>query len=171
MSNLENLLSGGDLRTIGNGNTVVKLVRNENDFDELFTLLFHANRLVVMRAADAIEKITINLPHYLNKHKTEILNLSETVKNKELQWHLALLLPRIDFNEEEFNSAWKILMHWAKDKTDSRIVRVNSMQALFELNKQNKKFTKDFQQLIGELKKENIPSINARIRKFNKNIS
>jgi len=57
-------------------------------------------------------------------------------------------------------------MNWAKDKTNSRIVRVNSMQALFELSRQNKKFTKKFQQLIGELQKENIPSINARIRKL-----
>jgi len=57
-------------------------------------------------------------------------------------------------------------MNWAKDKTNSRIVRVNSMQALFELSRQNKKFAKKFQQLIGELQKENIPSINARIRKL-----
>jgi hypothetical protein len=57
-------------------------------------------------------------------------------------------------------------MNWAKDKTNSRIVRVNSMQALFELSSQNKKFAKKFQQLIGDLQKENIPSINARIRKL-----
>ena len=170
MNHLEKLLSGGDFRTIGNSNTVVKLIRNENDFDELFTLLFHKDRLGVMRTADAIEKITVNFPQYLNKHKTEIFHLSETVKNKELQWHLALLLSRIDLGKDEFIGAWKILMHWAKDKTNSRIVRVNSMQALFELSKQNKKFTNDFQQLISELQKENIPSINARIRKLNRNI-
>jgi len=69
-------------------------------------------------------------------------------------------------SEDEFNYAWEISMNWAKDKTNSRIVRVNSMQALFELSRQNKKFAKKFQQLIGELQKENIPSINARIRKL-----
>jgi hypothetical protein len=119
-----------------------------------------------MRAADAIEKITTQFPQYLSKHKTEIFVLSKAVKDKELQWHLALLFLRINLSEDEFSSAWKILMSWTKDKNNSRIVRVNSMQALFELNRQNKKFTKDFQQLLSELQKENIPSINARIKKI-----
>ena len=166
MNEFEQLLAGGDLRKIGNSNVVVKLIHNQNDFDKLFTLLFHANRLIVMRAADAIEKISAHFPQYLNKYKQEIFSISETVKNKELQWHLALLLPTVSLSEDEFNYAWEISMNWAKDKTNSRIVRVNSMQALFELSRQNKKFAKKFQQLIGELQKENIPSINARIRKL-----
>jgi hypothetical protein len=66
-------------------------------------------------------------------------------------------------NKDEFNYAWKTLMSWAKDKSNSKIVRVNSMQALFELNKQSKNSARDFQQLINELQKEDIPSINARL--------
>jgi len=164
--NFEKLLLKGDLRTIGDNNIIVRLVQNQNDFDELFKFLFHKNRLVVMRAADAVEKITIHSPQYLDKHKSEIFSISETASNKELQWHLAQFLPRITINENEFTNAWKILMRWTKDKNNSKIVRVNSMQALFELNKQNKKFAKDFQKLISELEKENIPSIKARIKKL-----
>ncbi len=166
MNAFEQLLAGGDLRTIGNSNRVVGLVQNQKDFDELFALMFNASRLVVMRAADAVEKITIHFPQYLAKHKTEIFALSKTVKNKELQWHLALILPRIKMDGDEFNFAWGTLMTWAKDQNNSKIVRVNSIQALFELDKQNKKFAKDFHQLIGELEKENIPSINARVKKI-----
>jgi hypothetical protein len=123
MNDFEKLLAGGDLRTTGNSNAVVKLVLSQKDFDELFALLFHKNRLVVMRAPDAIEKTSVHFPHYLNKHKAEILALSNAVKNKELQWHLALLLSRIKMNEDEFNCAWKILMNWVRNKSNSRIVK------------------------------------------------
>jgi hypothetical protein len=108
------------------------------------------------------------LLRYLDKHETQILDLSKAVINKEIQWQLALLLSRIKMNKDEFNYAWKTLMSWAKDKSNSKIVRVNSMQALFELNKQSKNSARDFQQLINELQKEDIPSINARIKKFKK---
>ena len=84
MNEFEQLLAGGDLRKIGNSNVVVKLIHNQNDFDKLFTLLFHANRLIVMRAADAIEKISIHSPQYLNKYKQEIFSISETVKNNAI---------------------------------------------------------------------------------------
>ena len=38
MNAFEQLLAGGDLRTIGNSNRVVGLVQNQKDFDELFAL-------------------------------------------------------------------------------------------------------------------------------------
>ena len=168
MNNFGNLLAGGDLRTIGNANIVAKLIQNQKDFDELFTLMFHADRLIGMRAADAIEKITVRDPQYLDKHKTEVFALSKAVKNKELKWHLALLLSRLNLNGEEFPAAWNILKSWVANKGDSKIVRINSMQSLFELSKQNKPLQKKFLQLIHQLEKENIPSINARIRLLNK---
>jgi len=68
---------------------------SQHDFDELFKLLFHADRLIVMRAADMIEKITVRDSLYLTSHKIEIFDLCEIAQNKELKWHLALLLPRL----------------------------------------------------------------------------
>lgn len=107
MSSFIKFLAGGDLRSIGKSNVFTKLIKNQKDFDELFFLMLNANRLVAMRAADAIEKITIHFPQYLSKHKTEIFTLSAAAKNKELQWHLAPLLLRIKMDEEEFNFAGK----------------------------------------------------------------
>jgi len=160
------MLSGGDLRSLELSNSVIAKIKSQKDFDVLFRYLFHGDRLVVMRAADTIEKITNHNPQYLAKYKREIIELCNVVTNKELKWHLALLIPRLHLDNKEFGNAWNTLSNWAKDITNSRIVRVNSIQGLFEMIKQKRELEKDFSLTLSELEKENIPSVNARIRKF-----
>jgi hypothetical protein len=55
MTDLINLLRGGDLRSIGQSDTVVQLINNQEQFDELFELLFHSDRRIVMRSADSMK--------------------------------------------------------------------------------------------------------------------
>lgn len=164
MKDFVNLLSGGDLRSIGKSNSVVSLIVNQQDFDELFKLIFLDDQLLVMRAIDAIEKITLKHPNYLNKHKREILELSSVAYDKELKWHLAQLIPRLPLDPIELSKAWETLTNWALDKKNSRIVRVNSIQGLFDMQKKHNELTQDFTLTLTEFEKEHIPSINARIR-------
>src|SRR3954470_4392813 len=84
MTDLENILKGGDLRSIGESNKVVSIINNQQSFDQLFQLLWSDDRKVVMRAADAIEKTTISHPDYLQPHKRAIIQLCEKAENKEL---------------------------------------------------------------------------------------
>lgn len=160
------ILSGGDLRSIGKSNAVVQQIRDQKSFDKLFVCIFHKDRLVVMRTVDAIEKITTEHPEYLLKHKKKILELSNRAENKELKWHLALLLPRIELNGTEISRTWNTLKQWALDKKESRIVRVNSVQALYEMSLRNNYFTKELELIFHELRKENISSLNSRIKKL-----
>lgn len=166
MNQFEKLLSGGDLRSIGKSNAVVLKVHNQNDFDKLFKCLFHKERIIAMRAADAIEKLTREFSSYLTKYKKALLELCTMVKTKELKWHLALLIPRLNLSEKENESAWQILARWALDKDESKIVRVNSIQTLYEIVNKEKAFTKSFELFSDEIERQNIPSINARIRKL-----
>ena len=168
MKHFDDILKGGDLRSIGQSNKVVSLIDNQQNFDELFQQLFHIDRKVVMRAADAIEKITVNNPGYLKPHKNVILKLCDTAKNIELKWHLALLASRLSLTKRELGRVWQILTSWATDRNESRIVRVNSIQGLFNLLTQHKELEQDFNLTLTEIKRENIPSINARIRKLKK---
>ena len=55
---------------------------------------------------------------------------------------------------------------WARDPSESKIVRVNALQALFDLIGQDQGLEKEFNILIKELEKEDIPSVNARIGKM-----
>ena len=51
-------------------------------------------------------------------------------------------------------------------KNESKIVRVNSVQGLFNLLPQNAALTGDFNLLLKTLEAENIPSLNARIKRL-----
>ena len=166
MNKFQNILQGGDLRSIGKVNEIIELVKNQDNFDKLFIGLTNADRKVVMRTADSIEKITIDKPDYLKKHKTQLLNFFETAKDIELKWHLALIISRVSLNEKEIGYVWQTLTNWAIDKQESKIVRVNSIQGLSNLLKQNPELTKDFSLTLSEIEKERIPSISARIKKL-----
>lgn len=166
MSKFEQLLSGGDLRSIGNSNAVVACIGDQRDFDELFECLYHRERIVVMRAADAIEKITRNRPEYLAKHRAQFPALCHAAGNKELKWHLALLIPRLRPEDSELEEYLVLLRKWVVDRQHSRIVRVNSLQGLFELSKQDPGLLKQLHPVLDKLEKEGVPSLNARIRKI-----
>jgi hypothetical protein len=162
------LLSGGDLRSIAQSDNVVGLVQNQEDFDELFHYLFHAERLVVMRAADAVEKITVNHRGYLASHKNEIIELCKNATDKELKWHLALIVSRLKLRKSELGIIRELLTSWALDEKESRIVRVNSVEGLFNLLQEHKELEQDFELLLLELERQGVPSLNARIRRIKK---
>lgn len=168
MIDIEKFINGGDLRSIGLADELIPIINNQLEFDRLFNYLYSNDRLQRMRAVDAIEKITINKREYLAKYTNELIEMAEKAKDKELKWHLALLVSRLSLNNNELNAVWNRLTDWAKDKKESKIVRVNSIQGLNEISKIYKTNGKQLEDIIKELKKENIPSINARIKKLNK---
>ena len=168
MPSFEQILTGGDLRSIGRSNAIIADINSQENFDQLFKLLFHTDRIVVMRAADVVEKVTIKHPQYLVSHSKEVVDLCNVAENKEFKWHLALLLSRLHLKNREFKKAWDLLALWAKDKTNSRIVRVNAIQGLFELVSQKSSFAQHLKKILSEIEIENIPSINARIKKIRK---
>ena len=161
---MRNLLSGGDLRSIGKNKEIVSGIKNQAGFDALFLFLYDQDSRVVLRSADAIEKISLEQPGYLHKHKEAILEWCKKVKEIGLQWHLALLLPRLKLKNKEFKYAWTILTAWAMDQSNSRIVRVNSIQGLFELTKLKNEMEGDFKHILEVIESEHIPSLLARIR-------
>lgn len=166
MEALNKLLSGGDLRSSGRVNDIIPLITTQDDFDRLFQLLHHYDRLVVMRAADAIEKITANNPDFLSNHGADILSLCRVAVNKELKWHLAQLLSRLNLNHDQMIEACSILHDWIANKKNSRIVRVNALQSLFEMA-DNKKGLLPF---LSELEAEGVPSITARAKHLQKKV-
>lgn len=166
MNRLLDTLSGGDLRSIGNANAIVKQVRSQNQFDRLFEGLFHSDRLIVMRAADALEKITQKVPGYLLPHKRSLLGLLHVAADKELKWHIALLVPRLNLTTSELRKVRATLTYWALDTNESRIVRVNSIQGLFDLMQHSSRQRKGFKLTLEQLERQAVPSLRARIRKL-----
>jgi hypothetical protein len=166
LNKFHDILKGGDLRSIGRSNDIVAVINSQHEFDELFIGLRSSDRKVVMRTADAIEKITKHNTIYLQKHKKELLNLCQISKHIELKWHLALLITRLRLSKREFGQTWDTLTKWATDRNESKIVRVNSIQGLFNLLQVRPELTQDFNLTVSIIEKEKTPSINARIKKI-----
>jgi len=119
-----------------------------------------------MRAADAIDKITINKPEFLSKHKKDIVKFLSTTIDKEFKWHLALMIPRLNLSDKELRAAWDKLSQWAMDTEESRIVRVNSIQSLFDMASRRKAFEAEIRLISEQIKSENVPSLKARLKKL-----
>jgi hypothetical protein len=163
---IEDLLKEGDRRSLGKSQQLVLMIDQQKDFDLLFSYLFDQDRKVVMRAADAIEKITRQHPDYLKTHQKEILSLCKTASHIELKWHLALLVARLSLSTKELGLVWQLLTQWLLNRKESRIVRVNALQSLFDLVKYKPELRQDLNHSLVDLAQENIPSINARLRKL-----
>lgn len=159
-------LLGNDLRSISKVNEVVESIKTQQQFDELFSFLHEGERLLTMRSIDAIEKITRRFPQFLNKHKKELIAFSQTATNIEFKWHLALLLPRIDLENNELKEIFNLLTSWALNKSESKIVRVNAIQTLYDLSVSHPIYESDFLKMIQKVKGEQVPSLNARIKKL-----
>jgi hypothetical protein len=166
MKSLLEQLKGGDLRSIGKSNALINRIKTQEDFDSLFRLLQSTERIVVMRAADAIEKLTVTHPGFLSPHKKVILKFLGTAKEKELKWHLAQLITRVKLTDNEIKQVCKILSRWVLNTEESRIVRVFSLEALFQLSRSNKKLQDRFTRIVTIIRNEPIPSLQARIRKL-----
>ena len=165
---INTLLNGGDLRSISGSNEVVMLIHNQEDFDILFSYLYSSNRLIVMRAADSIEKISRQHSIFLDKYKTNLLELITNAADKELKWHLAQIVSKLNLNGNERNKIFEILKKWTQDKNESKIVRVNSIQTLSEISCNSELLSKSLDKILNTIEKENISSINARIKKLRK---
>ena len=167
-TNFTHLLLGKDLRTIRRNNGVIDAVHDQASFDELFALVFHRERTLVMRAVDAVEKITASNKEYLIPHKAQLFAILKSADHKELKWHIAQLITRIDLDNSEAEEVSHILGYWAMNKNESKIVRVNSLQGLFDLSKKFPAIRDAFENAIHAMETEPIPSIQARIRKLRK---
>jgi hypothetical protein len=163
---LLDLLTGGDRRSLGKSEAVYQSVSDQRSFDDLFQYIFHEDRVVSMRSIDAIEKITLNEPGYLQVHKDELLALLNKKSPSEVKWHLPLLIVRLDLSEEEAGKVWETLTVWTLNKQESRIVRVHSIQALYDLLKIYPNLKSDFNLIVEELQRSGIPSIIARLKRF-----
>jgi hypothetical protein len=162
-------LSGGDRRSIGRSNQVVtEVLANPGRARQLFRILVNAltsaDQVLRMRASDAIEKITAHRPELLQPFNRDLLVLAGSSNQKEVRWHLALLVPRLKLRPNEAAAAVEILVDYLRDK--SSIVKTFAMQALADLASNDQKLKSQIRPLLEELTQIGTPAMRARGRKL-----
>jgi hypothetical protein len=163
-------LSGGDLRSSGRANHIVARVAREPAlFRRLFRGLSSLDRIVGMRAADAIEKITVDRPELLLPYKRDLLELAASSGEKEFRWHMALLLPRLKLRVSERAAAMDILHEYLGD--GSSIVRTCAMQGLADFACQDVSLIPRVRPLMERLTAIGTAAMRARGRKILKQLN
>ncbi len=158
-------LTGGDRRSIGDVESVIRNVKAKPDlFSILIDGLSVADPLVRMRAADAIEKISVDHPELLQPFKKQILRLAYNSHQQEVRWHVAQILPRLELTPPKKAEAVEILFDYLTDK--SKIVVTFSLQALSEFAVEDPKLRPRVVEVLKELVAKGSPAIRNRGHKL-----
>jgi hypothetical protein len=164
MLTIYDLLKGNDLRSIGKSNEVVSLVTSDPIlFDEVFEGIFHEDKVIRARCADAVEKVSKKFPAYIQKKKSIILKNLKNFDQKEVVWHIALMLGYLRLTKKELDKAVSQLYKWLNEST-SIIVKVACMQTLAGHALKNKKLIPGVRFEIEKQMINGAPAIKARGR-------
>jgi hypothetical protein len=165
MANILSKLRGGDRRSIGKVSEVVAAVQKKPDlFKDLVTGLFDEDPVVRMRAADAMEKISLDNPQSLQPFKTELIRLAQQTQQQELRWHTAQMVPRLKLTPKETATVTDIFFEYLNDK--SKIVVTFAMQALSDLALKRVEASARVIRAIEKLSRTGSPAIQSRGKKL-----
>lgn len=171
MTDLLKKLEGGDLRSIGRSNEVVaQVLKSAVLLNELFDGLFHDDKCVRARASDALEKISVRHPEWLEKYRVRLLRDVVPTDQKEVQWHVAQMLGRVKLTSKQRTEAVRILRNYLKGSA-SQIVKVSALQALTDISEYDRNLQPMVSKLVGEALRTGSPSLKARARKLLGSIS
>lgn len=154
-----------NLRSAGKSEVVVKLVLSKPElFDDVIDAIFIADAGTRMRASDAVEKITRDHPEWLKPYKKRFLNDIANIEQKEVRWHTAQILPRLNLTKLEREKVYKLMHEYLNDK--SSIVRTFAMQALTDIALQENKYINEVRRLIEDLMRNGSPAMKSRGKKL-----
>jgi hypothetical protein len=158
-------LAGGDRRSIGNADRVVALVLKKPAlFGDVIGGLTHDDPVIRMRCADVAEKVSVTHAEWLERHKQALLSCASTVLEKEVRWHMAQMLPRLQLSAVEKRRAAALLFEYLDDP--SRIVKTFSMQALFQMSEGDTKLRARVIPILRDAVRNGSPAERSRAKKL-----
>lgn len=165
MNQIIQKLKEGDLRQKGKSEEVVAdALKNPQLFGDLVAGISDTEPGVRMRASDAVEKITRLHPEFLRPHKNNFIKVLARSRQKEVRWHLAQILPRLELTPKERQQVFEILLSFLDD--NSRIVKTFAMQGLADIAATDHSYLPRVVKTIEGLMASGIPAIQSRGRKL-----
>lgn len=172
MNNIIEELKGGDLRSIGKSEEIVKkIIKNKKLFEKVFHGMLDKNPLIRMRSADIIEKASKLYPQYLQPFKTKLINTISKIPQQEVRWHTAQMFSYLILTSKDRKKVINILFSWLKDDIKSNIVKVMSLQTLADFAKTDKKLKSRVMKKINVFINSGIPSLKSRSQKLLKELT
>ncbi len=116
---------------LGGAEAMKSVIHDPSLFSVLVLGMENPNELIAMRSADAVEKLTRDIPEWLRPHKSFLMHLIDKTDQQEVRWHLAQIIPRLELTLDERKTFISIFEKFLTDK--SRILVTFSMQAMVDL--------------------------------------
>lgn len=165
MAKIIHKLRGGDLRSIGRANEVVsEVLQNPSLFEQILRGILHEDPIVAMRSADVVEKVTIQHPEWLQPYKKLLLTEIAAIEQQEVRWHIAQMVPRLQFTKKERKKVAAILIDYLRDK--SRIVQTFSLEALVHLAREDHSLQNQVSEVLLKALEEGSPAVKNRAKKL-----
>ena len=160
---IHDILARGDRRSVAGVSEALALVeRSPNKLGEVISCLDDPNPGVCMRAADLLEKLSRREPGRLTPLKPHLLRLLAEATQKEVRWHLAVLVPRLPLTPSERVQVAHCLKTYFDDR--SSIVKTFAMQGLFDLSQKEPSLHSEVLDLIRISTRSGTPAMRARGR-------
>lgn len=165
---LERLLSGGDIRSIGRADqTAEELLSGQRTPDEFWRLIEETTAPEVrMRAADALEKASAEMPQLIARSGGRLLALLEADQPKEIRWHLLQMAPRVAWTDARQQRLLPAIERAMSDS--SAIVQTFALQALADLARLSETFSRAYERRLEAASTSILPSLRSRARKLTK---
>jgi hypothetical protein len=160
---IRNMLAGGIRSSIGRADEVAELVRRRPALaPKLVECLWDLDETIVARAANALEKVSRDIPPILKPHKSALLGLMAEADQKELRWQLALMVPRLPLKPAECTRVAAALESWLEDS--SSLVKTFAMQGLADLIRQSPSLEPMVLDILRTLSRSGTAAMRARGR-------
>ncbi|MFA4858017.1 MAG: hypothetical protein WC901_05530 [Candidatus Margulisiibacteriota bacterium] len=166
MSQILQKLKGGDLRSIGRADEVVQDILNKPAlFAEVFDGMLDDDSCVRMRSADALEKVSVEHPEYLQPFKTRLIKEVAKIEQQEVRWHVTQMFSYIKVTDKERDDIMEILGFYLNHE-ESNIVKVFSMQTMADFAEKDKRLRPAVIKTIKKCMKTGSPAIVGRGEKL-----
>lgn len=163
------MLGGGDLRSIGRADEVVRLVLTRPDlFAPLLEGMLSDDPVLRARCADVAEKLSVVHPEWLVAHKALLITRLSCNPQPEMRWHVAPMLARLPLDAHERVQVVAMLTEWLH--APGSIVRTMAMQALADLAERHEALRPEVVRQLRELSVAGTPAMRARGRKLLKRL-
>lgn len=163
VAHLRGLLRHGDRRTVGHVAEVVAAVLEKPALvAALVECVFDADDATRMRAADALEKVSCTDAGALQPYTSALLGLFEECEQQEVQWHLAVVLPRLHLDAPQRQRTVAVLQRCLASR--SSIVKTFALQGLFDLAVQDASLLPQTADLLRTAERSGTAAMKARSR-------
>lgn len=159
------MLRPGDLRMKGaSEEVVVQISRNPQEISLLIECLGESEPALLMRCCDALEKLSRQHVAWLKPFKNQLIKICQTATQKEVRWHMAQIIPRLELSAKQAAVAYDIFLIYLDDR--SSIVKTFALQALTDLAIGYGLHLEETRDMIKTLGQKGTPAMRSRSRKL-----